>query len=295
MTLIWGVNYSIIKVALRELPPAGFNSLRLGLAAALFLVTLGLRRGPDGAPAGRGTIHARDWLALTLLGVIGHFIYQLCFMGGLERTTVANTSLIFGCSPVAVALLSAMMGHERVTPSQWIGVGSSAAGVYLLVGLEASLSATSFAGDLLLLCAVGCWAIYTVGSRSLLERHSPLVVTGFSVAIGTAFYIPVGLPDLVTLDWGAISGGAWLALTFSGVFALFVAYLIWYTAVQRIGNVRTAMYSNITPLVAVLVAVVWLGERLTPSRIAGGLAILLGAALARAVTGAPAGSGPRRI
>lgn len=107
------------------------------------------------------------------------------------------------------------------------------------------------------------------------------------MAIGTAFYAAVGLKDLASLDWTRVSMVAWAALVFSAVFALFVSYLVWYTAVRAIGSVRTSVYSNITPLVALLVAIVWLGERLTPARGAGAAAILIGAALTRLVRLAP--------
>jgi drug/metabolite transporter (DMT)-like permease len=294
MTLIWGANYSIVKVALRELPPHAFNSLRLCLASLLFLAALALGRRAAGeslsrrspAPSCRA-IPWRDWLAIAILGIIGHFIYQICFMGGIARTTVSNTSLIFGCSPVAVALLTAAAGHERVRSLQWAGAGLSVVGVYMLVGQGPTLSRASLEGDLLLIAGLFCWAIYTVGSRFLLDRHTPLVVTGYSMAIGTACYVAFGMKDLASLDWARVSMGAWAALVFSAVFALFVSYLIWYTAVRAIGNVRTSVYSNITPLVALLVAIFWLGERLTPARAAGAAAILIGAALTRLVRPAP--------
>ena len=114
-----------------------------------------------------------------------------------------------------------------------------------------------------------CWAAYTVGSRSLLTRHSPLVVTGFTMTIGSALYAPFGVPSLLRLDWTAVSWWAWALLVYSAVFALVVAYLIWYTAVQRVGNNRTSIYSNVVPLVAMAVAAAVLGEPITARKIAG--------------------------
>jgi drug/metabolite transporter (DMT)-like permease len=287
MVLIWGGNYSLIKAALTEIPPLGFNSLRLALASSLFLILLAVGRTLPRFARGSSiidtspSISRRDWAGIAALGVIGHFVYQLCYLGGLSRTSVANNSLIMGCSPVAVALLSAAVGHERVNRLHWVGAGLSVAGISFLVGRGASLSQSSLAGDLLSIGAVLCWAIYTVGSRVLLVRHSPLVVTGYSIAIGTALYVPLGLHDLRGLAWQAVSFGAWAGLVLSGVFALFVAYLIWYDAVQRIGNVRTSMYSNTVPIVAMLVAALWLGERLTPFKIVGATAVLIGVGLTR--------------
>ena len=169
-----------------------------------------------------------------------------------------------------MALLSSSLGHERITLVRWAGVILSLAGIYLVVG-QANQQGASLAGDLLILGAMLCWAGYTVGSRSLLTRHSPLVVTGITMTIGSALYAPFGVPSLLRLDWTAVSWWAWVLLVYSAVFALVVAYLIWYTAVQRVGNNRTSIYSNVVPLVAMAVAAAVLGEPITARKIAGAI------------------------
>ena len=297
-TLIWGVNYAIVKAGLREFPHLGFNAMRLGVASLLFLAVLAFARAGgqsgDDAPGPRRLFESarrigrRDWLAILGLGAIGHFVYQLGFIGGLARTTVANSSLIIGSSPVVVTAVSALVGHERVTRRYWLGAALSLAGVYLVVGSGAGLSRESLAGDLITLGAVCCWAVYVVGARALMERHSPLAVTGYSMAAGTLMYIPFGVPSLAGLDWGRIPAGAWAALLASAVFALFVAYLIWHESILRIGNIRTALYSNLTPVVALLSAVLFLGDRVGVREVAGASAILVGVAVARAASPGPA-------
>ena len=277
MVLIWGSTYTLVKVALSEIPPNGFNTLRLIVASAIFLCALAFRGLPR--------IPGRDWLALAGLGIVGHFLYQLAFVGGIARTTASNSALILGCSPVMVALGSAMAGHERVAPRQWAGVLLSLAGVYLVVGSSARFGGASLLGDLLSLGCVVCWAIYTVASQPLLERHSPLVVTGLTMAIGTVFYVPAGLPDLLALDWGRVSLQAWTATVLASVLSLNVGYLIWYTGVQRIGNLRTSAFSNVTPIVAMAVAAVFLGERFSASTIGGAVAIVGGVAVTRLMGG----------
>lgn len=276
MVVIWGVNYPVIKVALAEIPTLAFNGLRLTLASLIFLVAIRYERRRGAAPLTRD-----DWRRLLLLALIGHCAYQLFFMGGMARTSVANSSLIIGCSPVTVALLTAAAGHERLTRWHWIGCALSVVGIYLIVGRGAALGHATLTGDLLIVGAVCCWAVYTVGSRSLLGRHSPLFVTGASMSLGTAMYLPLALPALVALDWGRIGWFAWAMTAFSGVTALFVAYSIWYTAVQQIGNARTSMYSNMIPIVAVGSAALWLGEPMDAGMFAGAAAILIGVFVTR--------------
>jgi drug/metabolite transporter (DMT)-like permease len=73
----------------------------------------------------------------------------------------------------------------------------------------------------------------------------------------------------------------WFTLVYSALFALCVAYTIWYAAVREIGSARTSIYSNLVPIVAMLTAVVFLGESLGPRKIIGAAAVLAGVALTR--------------
>jgi drug/metabolite transporter (DMT)-like permease len=245
----------------------------MSVASAVFAAALVARGLPRVARA--------DWVRLALLGTIGHFVYQVCFMAGLARTAASNSALIIGCSPVAVSIASSLAGHERVPRAQWAGVLLSVLGVYLVVGTGAEFGGNSLAGDLFTLGAVGCWAVYTVGSRPLLARYSPLAVTGITMLAGTALYAPASAGQLMQVDWGRVPAWAWASMALSALLALNVAYLIWYTSVQRIGNVRTSAYSNFIPLIAMAVAAATLGEPITASRLAGAGAILAGVAVTR--------------
>jgi drug/metabolite transporter (DMT)-like permease len=73
----------------------------------------------------------------------------------------------------------------------------------------------------------------------------------------------------------------WIALLYSALFSLVIAYLIWYTAVQRVGSSRTSVYSNVTPIVAMLIAAIFLGEPITAAKVAGAAAVLGGVAITR--------------
>jgi drug/metabolite transporter (DMT)-like permease len=294
MVAIWAGNYSVVKAILREIPPLPFMAVRLAIASAVFLGVLAWRRSVarrragGGATSGlarvledSGRISRRDWLALVGLGFVGHFLYQLGFVGGLARTSVANSALIIGCSPIAIALLTAIVGHERVGRLHWLGAALSVGGIYLVAARGAAVSRESLVGDLLMLGSVCCWAIYTVSSRALLARHSPLVVTGYSMALGTALVVLTTLGPTLRLAWSQVSAAAWLGLVASALLALNLAYLIWYTAVQRIGNARTSTYSNMVPVAAMLLAWAGLGERIGVTKWLGAAAILCGVLLTR--------------
>ena len=291
MSLIWGSNFAIIKTALRELDPQAFNALRMVVASAAFLVVMGALRAVRPAPGEPDAVTSvfrtatkvtpHDWLLLAALGFVGHALYQVFFIGGLARTSVANSSLLLAITPVIIAIISAVLGHERITAVHWAGAAISTLGIYLVVGRGVSLGA-GLAGDLMMFGAVCCWAIYTIGARPLMARHSPVGITGLSMAIGTLMYVPLVWRNVLAVDWTRVSGLTYGLIVYSALFALCIAYTIWYVAVRQIGSARTAVYSNFIPVVAMASAVVFLGEPLDARKVLGACAVLAGVALTRA-------------
>jgi drug/metabolite transporter (DMT)-like permease len=290
MIVIWGSNFSVVKYALRDFPEVSFNALRLIIASAVFAVAIAVVRGRAraGLRQPEPAIAPREWRALFFLGMIGTGFYQLLFLAGVARTSVANSALIFGCTPVAVAIMSSIAGHDRLTLGRWAGAALSFTGIYTLVGLRAELSTATFAGDAMIFGAMLCWSVYSVAAAPLLERHSPLVVTGWAMISGTVVYLVFAVVPMLRTDWPAISSLSWALMTASALLALAFSYIVWYTAVQRIGSARTAIYSNLTPIVAMIVAAVWLGEAITRTQIAGALLILSGVAVTRMAARRPA-------
>ncbi|MEO5896302.1 MAG: DMT family transporter [Vicinamibacterales bacterium] len=298
MTVIWGINYSIVKRALVEIDPQAFNALRMVIASVVFLtIIVVIRQLPSSLtwqshPGGDAQVvasiwhspapvTAREWVALAALGIVGHAAYQYLFIGGLALTTVANSSLLLAATPVVIAIASAALGEEAVAPLHWAGAVLSLAGIFIVVGDGMALGGVSLRGDAMMLGAVVCWAAYTLGARHLMARHSPVGVTGVSMMVGTSIYVPLVWRHVTSTRWRALSPGTWIAIGYSSLFALCVAYTIWYVAVRQIGSARTSVYSNLIPIVAMLTAVLFLGEHLTFTRVAGATAVLVGVALTR--------------
>jgi drug/metabolite transporter (DMT)-like permease len=297
MTLIWGTNYSIVKHAFAEVDPQAFNAARMVIASTLFLSISALARTRERTTHATSAaasifftpdpVTRRDWLGIAALGLIGHAAYQFLFIGGLARTSVSNSSLLLAATPVLIALMSAAAGQDRIGRLHWVGILLSMAGIYLVVGHGAPEGRGSRSGDAMMVAAVCCWALYTLGAQRLMRRHSPVGVTGYSMACGTLIYVPLTYPHIAATNWTALSHGAWTALLYSAVFALCDAYTIWYMAVREIGSARTSVYSNLVPIVAMLTAVAFLGEVMTSARLAGAAAVLLGVALTRVGKTAP--------
>ncbi|CAN5368493.1 EamA family transporter [soil metagenome] len=274
MVFIWGANFAVVKRALQVFEPLAFNALRFVIASALVYAVLRFT-------AGLGRPARADVPRIVLLGVVGNVAYQLCFILGLDRTRAGNAAGILALTPVLITLLSAARGHERPAPRAWLGVAVSVVGVAMVTGATPSLTRRELSGDLILVGATVVWAVYTVGLQPLIARYGSVRPTAWTLWVGATGLLLLGTPELLRQRWSDIDLVAWGGLLFSALLAIGLAYLLWYRGVERIGNTRTAVFSNVSPIVALLVASVWLGERPAPLQLAGVALVLGGVMLVR--------------
>jgi drug/metabolite transporter (DMT)-like permease len=266
MVLVWGVNYSVVKHALAQFDPLAFNAIRFCIASVFVLLVM-RAQGHLGRP------DRRDVPRLIGLGVLGNVIYQGCFVLGLARTPAGSASLILAVSPVMTAMLSALTGHERPGWRTWGGAAVAISGIALITGGGISLRGPrEIAGDLILIFAAFAWAAYTVAARPMVRKYGAVRTTAWTMWTGAVGLVLLGSPALLRQDWARVGALDWASLVFSALFAIGLAYLIWYRGVERIGNTRTAIFSNLSPVVAVIAAALLLHEH--PSQWA-----LIGAAL----------------
>jgi drug/metabolite transporter (DMT)-like permease len=280
---VWGVNFSVVKSAISgpaaPFTPTVFNALRFSVAAVILLGLL--RRSGGERPASR-----RDWLAIFGLGLVGNTLYQFLFIVGLNYTSPASSALIVATTPVIVALIGATLRLERLSALAWLGIGLSFVGIALVVfgtasGASTPQAASPLLGNLLVLGSTTTWSVYTILAAPLLRRYSATTVTSLSLSAGTLPLILIALPDLARLDWRAVPVAGWSAALFSGAFALATAYSVWNRGVKEIGGARTAVYSNLIPLVAAIVAWIARGDALTIFHLFGAAIVLTGINLTR--------------
>ena len=275
MALIWGVNIIIVKAAFAVFQPLAFNAVRFPLAAmALIAVTrlLGHRLPPR-----------RFWVSIALYGFLGNSLYQLGFIEGLGRTRAGNAALLMAANPVLTAVFSQLRGHEQVGRREWLGLALSGAGVALVVlgsGMEVGFGST-VVGDLMLLGAAVCWALYAVGSSPLVRELGSVPMTAWTTALGTVPIVLMGLPSLVNQRWNTVTPAAWGAVLYASLGAIVTGYLLWARGIKRLGSTRVAQYSNFTPVFAFLAAWPLLGEMPTLWQVVGGSAIVSGMYLTR--------------
>ncbi len=274
---VWAINFAFIKIALREFSPFAFNGIRLIFASVVLILILILSKQGFG-------VEKRDIWKMIILGIIGNTIYQVLFIHGINLTTASSTAIIMAMTPVSVALLSSLLKHEKLHWVAWLGIVLSFIGFYLVITEQPGTFIFSWErlrGDVLIFSGNIAWAVYTVFSKPLLGRISPLKWSSLTLAVGALFYLPFCVPAFFRQDFDQITFKGWSILIYSGLFALAFSYVAWYASVKRIGNSRTAIYGNVTPVMTVVFAYVFIAENISLSQAIGALIILTGVYLTR--------------
>lgn len=276
-TIIWGLQPTIVKLGLREVPDIMFNISRTFVACItcwFFLV-----------------FYEKDWkiekselIGITATGFLGYFINPIFYIYGMGLTTVGNASLIFSSLPLVVVFISLVFKLERVTLPTILGVTVSFSGIiFIIFGSGGSLVVDSefFIGDLMIVMTTISWAIYTISIKKYLRKYSPLKITSYALLSGMVFMLIFWFNDFEIGVLKEVSPTSTFSIVFSGALSVGVASVLWNVGVQKIGITKTSIYNNITPVISVLCGIIVLGERFNFRQALGGLLIFTGLILTK--------------
>jgi drug/metabolite transporter (DMT)-like permease len=285
MALIWGVNYTSVKYGTGQLAPLAFNGVRVTLAAVALVVVAHVATRFSRTQGGGWPIR-RDAIALLLLGTLGNGLYQILFVEGIARTRAGDAALLISASPAFIAIIGRLRGTEHVHRRGVVGIALSILGMALVViGTTSAVGGDqhpTLIGDILILVSALCWSLYTVYLQPYTHRVNGLHLSALTMVGGMVPLVAVAAPAMLATSWTHLPVMAWVSVSYSGIFALVIAYLFWYNGVRVLGPTRTAMYSNLQPVFAVIVAWLLLGETITVWQIAGAVSIITGLVLTRA-------------
>jgi drug/metabolite transporter (DMT)-like permease len=274
--LIWGTNYAVTKFALEDFLPLAFSGPRfliasLCMAAILFFSKQSFK------------VERQHLLPMFFYGVSSVAINQSLFTIGLSYTKAGNAALILSTSPIFTAIISRLRKHEHFSTRAVTGLFVAFAGIAVIIlsGNKEVNFRESLTGDLLLLIAAVFWATYTVGTGQFAHIYGSVKTATMMMLMGTPVLLLVSTPTLLKQNWAAIRPISWMGMMASGVLSLALCFILWNYGVKRIGATRTAIYSNVQPIVALLTAWPLLGEVPTLGQISGAAITFLGVYLVR--------------
>jgi len=271
---VWGFNFVAVKFLLAEISPINLVLFRFFTGSILLFLLLFFYQDVK--------IPFKDFLHLCGLGIIGITAYQLAFVYALKYTSVTNVSILINASPLYGGVLSSSFGFERFNKKRFIATMTGFIGVFILITKGGfRLAGGDTKGNLLAVAASVLWALYTLLSKPLLNKHSPLKVTTYSMIGGSAllcFFIPSFLD---VHEYAEMSLAGWVFFVYAVIFSNVIAFILWYRGVSRIGPSKTIIYQYSVPVFATLFAFLSLGEKLHFSQLVGAVIVFASIALTR--------------
>lgn len=258
ISIIWALNFTVVKASLTEIDPYSFNAIRFLLAASFIWIIVFYRNAFF-------KIRKKDWLPLIGMGLAGNLLYQILFIFGINLSLAANAAILLGTIPIWVALTSHLFSIEFMNRLKTIGVilGFGGLALIIMTGAEPiSFGSDSFRGDLLLIIASIVWALFTIFSKPFLTNYTPLQFSAIMTSMGAVSLLILAIPFVHTTDWGSVSAAAYGGTLYSGLLSIGLAYIIWNNGLKNVGTVRTATYQNIVPVMGLFFGIILLGESL---------------------------------
>ena len=273
--LIWGCSFLFIKLGLEALSPihVAFGRQALGALTLLLLAAATRVR----LPRGRAT-----WGHLFVVAILLNSVPSTLFAFGETHVSSVVAGIINAVTPLATILAAFVaFPSERPTAGKIAGILVGFAGILVVVGIWNGVGSSEALGVLACLGAVACYGIgFPYIRRNLAPRgERPLALAAGQIACATVQLLPFALLDGSPI--GRLTPqvvGGMLAL---GMLGTGIAYVWNFVVIDRAGATTASTVTYLTPLVAIAVGALLLGEPVTPNEPLGGLVVLLGVALAQ--------------
>lgn len=254
LTLMWGVNWPMMKLSLQELTPLYFRASTMFLGAAWLFVYV-QRHGERMWPQGRA-----EWLTIAWLGLPNVLGWHTLSIFGVQELASGRAAIIGFTMPIFTVLLGAAFFGERITPRVRLAVVATAIAIGLLLWHELQSLSGRPAGIAWMLGAAACWGLGTLMFKRAHFQLSAMAVTVWMLLLGSAVLWvlaiaiePVPAPQRFSLPM-------WLALAYGVIINYGVAQLIWFGLARHLPPATSAMSVMAIPLVGTLSATFIVGE-----------------------------------
>ena len=270
--VLWAGNLLIGRGVNEIMPPIGLAFWRWAGALPIFLVLAWPRLRVEWRVA------LRHWRITLLLSIMSVTLFNTFIYIGLGSTSAINAMLVLAARPTMIVVLSYLFFAERITPVQGLGFVLGLVGTAIIV-LRGNMNILNGAeispGDLWIVGAAVCWAVYTV----FLSKRPAIHGTSFmavSVVIGLLLLTPFYLWEAIFVKPMPVAPESFWSIGYLVVFATVVAYACYDRAVGQLGANRVALISYLGTAVGSIGAVILLGEQFFAYHGAGIAIILLG-------------------
>lgn len=275
--VVFGASIVAVRVIVEDVPPTTFAFVRYGIGGLFLLACLLL--------GWRGILRIRrsDLPYMLLLGGLIFAAFPVIINVSLTLTEASRGALMVSTMPIWSAVLARFIGGEQLSKRQIAGILLSFGGVGLVMGergLDFDGQSSALLGDAIMFLGASTGALYGILAKRALLRYRPLTVTAYAMLGGSVLLLPFVIGELVLFRQPvSVDGQTALLIGFTAIFGGAIGYILWTFGLSRLRATQTAVYINLNPLVAALLAAALLDERLGPAFITGFVAVVAGVLL----------------
>lgn len=273
--LSFGSAYPVGKEIVAVVDPYVFSAARYLLASIVLLIGIAL------FSRGGAAVAWRDVPKLAFTGFLGFTVFQGLWGVALDLTTASKASVLVSSTPIFGALIFAFQGH-RLPPRAWLGVLVAFLGVFCVINNSfdgITLSGGTLYGDAMFVAIAAVWALYGALSRPLIARLGAPRSAAWAAFFGSAMLLPFAIPGALSQDWSAVPPGLTINFLHTALIIGCLGMLTWNGGLRRLGLPKMTAWLYLSPISAVVLANLMLGEWLTVPQIVGAALVLSGVAL----------------
>jgi len=265
-----GICYPIAKYGLNIIEPFTFAFFRYILSSLVLLTMVYMKKREP-------RIERTDWWKIIGLGAIIIPFNQTLFLVGQSLTGAGHGAFLFATTPVWIFILATIHLREKATVRRAVGIAVATGGVMGIMwsGL-ADFGWEYLRGDLIIVVSVIAWAYYTIFGKKLVRKYGALRMTAYSLSFGAILYFPFGVYHALQYDYSQATLAAWGSGAYMAIALSAIVYVLWYWLLKYLDASRIAVYHNIQPVIASIVAYTVLGESLSAVFLIGGAVVIVG-------------------
>lgn len=252
LTIVWGVNWPVMKLGVTGFPPLTFRTISLWLGLPVLAAVLVVMKVPF-------TIARRDWSQLTVLAATNMFVWHACIILAVSTLSSGRAAILGYTMPIFSALLGAWFFSAALSHRGWLGVSAAALGVSLLLWHEFTQLAGRPVGVALALFAAAVWALGTqLLRRTTIDR--PTLTLSFWMTALTTVVMTVLSVLFERSQWIWPNGATTAAIVFNAVLVFGFAHVAWFYLARSLPPVASTLSVMFIPVVGVFTGALWLKE-----------------------------------
>lgn len=280
--LLWGGNFILAEVALREMEPISFSVSRFAMGAGAMITILYVQvvfaaRSGEQRERLFPRLRRKDWPRLLIISVVGATLAPWLGIEGLDLTHGARASLWLALGPVLSAALGPLFKSERIGVVGYVGIALAGGGTAALAIDGLRPEQNYWFGDVLLVLALLMAVLELHLIKPLAAKYGATPMVAARTAIGGCIYLLIALPALVGEPWLSLDLWTWIAILIGGAIGVGVGQWVKVRALKRLGPTRVVLYGNLVPLAALWLAWLTIGTEPSTLEILAGFLIVIGA------------------